>query len=140
MGVSGTVVYLVGALGVEVLPLEQERAAQLRREPLRRVQQRRTSGVAPQEVVELGAEPRIGPRLTEGGIELGAGPDQRLRDVPDAVAAEPPGRAWVSHPGLSRHLSRLRPRPPARPAGSLKARPPPAPSAPRRERKTVALG
>src|SRR3546814_13929578 len=75
---SEHVVDLVGARVVEVLPLAQERAAQLLRAPLRRVQQRRTSGVAPHDVDERGPTTSLAPRLPADIMQDGRAPHTRL--------------------------------------------------------------
>ena len=97
------VVDLVRAGVVEVLPLEQQRAAELGGEPLGLVEPRRAPGVVAEQPVELGPEGRVGPRLPERLVELGAGHHQRLGDVPPAEVAEPPGGTGVTHHRLGGH-------------------------------------
>ena len=97
------VVDLVRAGVVEVLPLEQQRAAELGREPLGLVEERRAAGVVPEQAVELRPEGRVRPRLAERLVELGAGHHERLGDVPPAEVAEATGGAGVTHHRLGGH-------------------------------------
>ena len=97
------VVDLVRAGVVQVLPLEQQGAAELGRQPLGLVEARRASGVVVQESLELRAERRIGPRLPERLVELGAGQHERLGDVAPAEVAEASRRPGVTHHRLGGH-------------------------------------
>ena len=80
---------------VEVLPLQEEAAAQLLGQPVALGERRRPAGVVRQEDVQLGPEPLIGPRLPEGGLELLAGGHQGLGHEATAEAAEPPHRTGI---------------------------------------------
>ena len=60
-------------------------------------EQRGPAGVVAQQPVVLAPEPRVGPRLAEGGLELLAGRDERLGHEQAAEAAEPAARPGVGH-------------------------------------------
>ena len=87
-GLAEDVVDLVAAGVVEVLPLEEDPAPELGTEPLALGEDRRPAGVVAEQVVELAAERRVGPRLAEGDLELLARGHQRLGDVAAAEPAE----------------------------------------------------
>ena len=82
------VVDLVAAGVVEVLPLEQQPQAELGREATALVEQRRPAGVGAQQLVQLGPEGGVGPRLAEGLVQRLAGGDERLGHELATEAAE----------------------------------------------------
>ena len=102
-GLAEHVVDLVRAGVVQVLPLEQQGAAELVGQARGLVEPRRAAGVVAQQAVELGAERRVGPRVAERLVELGAGQHERLGDVAPAELAEAAGRPRVTHHRLGGH-------------------------------------
>ena len=94
---SQHVVDLVGAGVVEILPLEQQAQAQLRRQARAIAQRRGTPGVVRQQVVEPLAERFVGPGGAEGPIEFLAGGHQGLGDVAAPEVAEAPFRRRFCH-------------------------------------------
>ena len=93
------VVDLVGAGVVEVLTLQPDPTAQLLGQPQALGERRRSPRVLGQQVVQLGPECRIGPRLLERRLQLLARRNQRLGHEPTSEPAESTGRVGFAHHG-----------------------------------------
>ena len=91
------VVDLVRARVVQVLALQQQPDAEAGPEVLALGERRRAACVIAQQVVELGAERRVGPRIAERGLELLARGDESLGDEAPAELAEPTLGVRVPH-------------------------------------------
>ena len=94
------VVDLVRPGVVEVLALQQQPHAQLTAEVVALGDDRRAPGVVAQDVVELPAEDRVGPRLAEGRLQLLARRHERLGHEAPAELAEAAGRRGLPHQAL----------------------------------------
>ncbi len=99
-GLPDDVVDLVRAGVVEVLALQQQPQPEPGAEVVALGEDRRPAGVVAQDLVELGTERGIGPRLPERRFQLLARRDQRLGDEAPAELAEPALRARLAHQAL----------------------------------------
>ena len=91
------VVDLVRAGVVEVLTLEQHPEAELLAEAVALGEHRRAAGVVAEDVVELGAERRVGPCRAERRLEFLACRDQGLGHEATAELSEPAGGVGLGH-------------------------------------------
>src|SRR5690606_2020769 len=91
---------LVRTRVVEVLALEEHLHAQLLGEPRALGERRGTARVVGEQLVELGTERRIGPRLGERNLELLARGNERLGDEPPTELAEAAVGSGRAHQGI----------------------------------------
>ena len=106
-GLADDVVELVGAGVVEVLPLEEDPDAEALRQPVALGDGRGPAAVVAEEPLVAGVEGGVGPRLGEGGLQLGARRDQGFGQVAAAEVAEAATSGRVPHEGRA-HRRRLR--------------------------------